>query len=200
EFLKYIVRNHSTKWFEFKGHDQVRKDEIFAKTIRSSNRTHGFVSILTHLFLMIQERYQAYLNGTSKHTSSFTKNLQIFMAENRKFSLSFETAGIDLAADPMTQPIYALFMQFIQPHLKDGKYNPFELRDNFFMPLILHLAQYRLDPRTIPLASAITSCLNDIAGLQMERTYMCENIDIIVRRYRELLADMQPLIAEIKNL
>lgn len=195
ELFKYIELKRRKPWYQFprkKGREIESKD-----IIKTSNRTHGFVSILSHQFSMMQERYNSYLSGTSLHTTSFTKDLQAFLTELRTFNLSFETDGADITSNPVTAPLVHLFMQYIKPHIQDGKYNPFVLRDNFFMPLIQHLVQHRLDPRTIPLATAATACLDDIAGIQMERTYMIENINILNRNYNELKDDLPLLINEI---
>ena len=198
DLIKYIEIKNTLSWYKKPyWRNKEEKENSFSEIVKISNRTHGHISIMAHQFNMIQERYNAYLTGTSKHTTSFTKNLQLFLTEYRTYNLSFELAGQNLFIEPKTSPIVTLFTQYIVPNIKDGKYNPFLLKDSFFMSIITHCATYRLDARTIPLGTAVTACLNDIAGLTMEVTYIHENIDIFVKRYNELITELNPLIDEI---
>lgn len=198
ELIKYIELNNGKPWYK-KPFIRSKNDKSieFNNVVRISNRTHGYIAILSHQSNMINERYNAFLTGTSKHTTEFTKNLQLFITEFRKFNLSIETEGKDIGVEPITAPIVHLYMQYITPHLKDGKYNPFLLRDDFFTPVVDHLGVHRLDSRTIPLISAAICCLDNIAGIQMERIYMIENINTIVTTYKELADGLESMIDEI---
>lgn len=195
ELFKYIELKTRKPWYKFP--DKKIRETESKDIIRTSNRTHGFISILTHQFSMIQERYNAYLSGTSLHTTSLSKDLQKFLAELRTFNLSFEASGADITKNLVTAPVDRLFMLYIQPHIQDGNYNPFVLRDKFFMPLNDHLVQYRSDPRTIPLLNAVTDCLNDIAGIKSERIYIIKNVNILRTNYKKLKDDLPLLISEI---
>jgi hypothetical protein len=198
ELIKYIELNNGKAWYK-RPFIRSKNDKSveFKKIVRISNRTHGYIAILSHQSNMINERYNAFLAGTSKHITEFTKNLQLFIAELRKFNLSIETEGKDIGVEPITAPIVQLYIQYIVPHIIDGKYNPFLLRDDYFAPVVEHLTVHRSDSRTIPLVSAAICCLDNIAGIQMERTYMIENINTITTNYKELADSLQPMIDEI---
>lgn len=198
ELIKYIELNNGKAWYKRPLiRSKNEKSVEFKKIVRISNRTHGYISILSHQSNMINERYNAFLAGTSKHITEFTKDLQLFIAEFRKFSLSIEMEGKNIAEEPISAPIVQLYMHYIAPRIIDGKYNPFLLRDDFFAPVVEHLTVHRSDSRTIPLVSAAICCLDNIAGIQMERTYMIENINIIATTYKELADGLQPMIDEI---
>ncbi|RTZ01969.1 hypothetical protein [Flavobacterium sp. GSP6] len=199
DLIKYIEQKNGKPWYKlpFFRKDETKREE-YHKIVKISNKTHGHISILVHQFELIKERFERYLQGTSTYTTSLTKNLQIFNRAFAMYGVELEKEGnFDMSTDVRYKPLGDLFMAYIHPHLNDGKYNPIILEKNFFFPVVQVLSQFRLDDRIIPLASAATACLNDIAGLKMEKVYMTENATTLITRYNEQLEDLNPLINEI---
>lgn len=199
DLIKYIEQKNGKPWYKrpFFRKDDTKREE-YHKIVKISNKTHGHISILVHQFELIKERFERYLQGTSTYTTSLTKNLQIFNRAFAMYGVELEKEGnFDMSTDVRYKPLGDLFMAYIQPHLNDGKYNPIILEKDFFLPVVQVLSQFRLDDRIIPLASAATACLNDIAGLKMEKVYITENATTLITRYNEQLEDLNPLINEI---
>ncbi len=198
DLIKYIELKNKKPWYKKPyATNKKAKLEEYKKIIKISNRTHGHISILVHQFEMIKEKFQSYLSGTSNHTTSFSKNLQIFIKSLQTYNLEIEKEGANMNTDARVKPIFDLYMIHIHAHRNDGKYNPFTLETNFFIPVLGILTPFRMDERTIPLTSSITACLNDIAGIKMEKIYMIENTTTLIKRYEELLEDLNPIINEI---
>ncbi|WP_396142229.1 hypothetical protein [Flavobacterium sp.] len=201
DLIKYIEQKNEKKWYQLPLYrEDILKREEYKKIVEISNKTHGHISILVHQFEMIKEKWDSYLTGTSTHTTAFTKDLQIFNKETTIYSVSLEKEGANMDTDSRFKPLFDLYMAYIYPHRETGKYNPLILETHYFLPIIKFLTPLRLDERTIPLASAATSCLNDIAGIKMEKTYMIENANTLIRRYKEQLEDLNPLINEIEGV
>lgn len=193
ELFKSLDKNELIKYIELNN-----KKTDFKEIVKISNSTNGYVSILVHLYETLREKFNRYLSGTSKHTTSLSLSLQEFSSAFKDYGVELEK---ELQSDPLDdvryKPIAELYSSQIMPNLKEGKFNPFVLRKEFFLPLVDILAYLRLDPRTKGLASAMTNGLNAIKGIELEKDYMSKNLNSIITQYKEQLTELDKLINKI---
>ena len=162
--------------------DLLRYIEIDSKipyeqVVKNSNRTHGYISVLIHLHETLKTKFSNYLSETSNHINSFTKSLQSLLIAFVDYGVSLESElKVDPIDDPSYKPIFDLFSTHILPKMEKGDFNVFELREIFFSPLLHLLSQNRLDDRIRPLSIFVSSCLNDIKGIEMENIYLTESM------------------------
>lgn len=193
EVFKSLDKSELIKFIELKNN---KLD--FKKVIKISNRTHGYISILEHLFKTINEKFDKYLAGISKNTSEFTKNIQAFNLAFADYGVTIEKEfGGDPFNDPRYSPLADLYTEYITPHLTDGKFNPYVLDELFFLPIVNILSHYRLEPQTKPLSNVITACLSSINGIRMEKHYITENIKALIILYQKQLDDLEEITSQL---
>ncbi|NHM01688.1 hypothetical protein [Flavobacterium difficile] len=197
ELIKYIEIKNSKPLYERICDSKAEKEKAYKEVVSISNFTHGHIAIMEHQFKLIGEKFNSYLSGTSGHVQSFNKHLQEFLREYGMYNLDYEKEGVNIFEDERTAPLCVLYTAQIVPHIEDGEYNPFKLRDEFFIPSIRHLSHYRFEEKTLPLTRSITACLNDIAGIKAEVGYMTKNVNIILERYTELANSLPNVINDI---
>ena len=186
ELVQYIKRCNSGKKFK--------------EIVSISNNTNGYISVLTYLHEALKIKFNDYLNGTSKHIDSLTQNLQTLLMAFANYGLALEKEiGKDPKDDERYRPILVLFNEHIMPKMQTGEYNPFELRDSFFTPLLHILSQLRLDERTRQLSETVASCFNDIKGIEMENKYIADSIFSIKKEYEAQVTNLNQIIIEIEG-
>lgn len=179
---------------------ELNRKKTHQDAVHTSNRTNGFISILTNLYEQLIEKFNKYLTETSKHSVSFSRNLQAFMREFAYYGVSLEQ---ELGGDPMQNENYKaiadLITEYITPHTEDGKYALFELEQEFFIPMLPILANLRFDERSKPLALAVSGCLNEIKGVKMEKGYFRENVETIISRYKKQSGEVKKIVEGIEG-
>lgn len=195
EIYKSLDKNELIKFIELNN-----KKTDFKGIVKISNSTNGYISILVHLYETLREKFNRYLSGTSEHTTSPSWSLQEFSSAFRDYGVELEKElNSDPLNDPRYKPIAELYSSQIMPYLKQGNFNPFVLRREFFLPLVEIFAHLRLDPRTKGLSSAMTKGLNAIKGIELEKDYMSKNLKSIISQYKEQLTELNILINKIKK-
>lgn len=195
EVFKSLDKNDLIKYIELNN-----KKTDFKEIVKISNSTHGYVSILEHLYETLRDKFNRYLTGTSKHTTSLSLSLQDFSSAFKDYGVELEKElNSDPLDDPRYRPIADLYSAQIMPYLKEGNFNPFVLRREFFLPLVDILAHLRLDPKTKGLAKAMTKGLNAIRGIELEKDYISKNLDSIITQYNKQLTGLEELINKIKK-
>lgn len=206
DVFKSLDKNELTKFIEIKNSKpqykrifftKAEKEKAYSDVINISNYTHGHIAIMEHQFNLIGEKFNSYTKSTSEYVQSFNQHLQEFLTEYGMYNLNYEKEGVNIFTDERTGPLSVLYASQIAPYMKTGRNNPFKLRDDFFVPAITHLAHFRFEESTLPLAKCITTCLNDIAGIEIAVVHMTKNINVILERYTELLDSLPKLITEI---
>lgn len=195
EVFKSLDKNELIQYIESK----YRKSE-YKDIVKISNKTHGYISILVNLYSNLKEKFDKYLSQTSFYVEALNKNLQ-------SFNVAFAEYGVEIEKEIKTEPIndqrykpiVDLYSTFILPHMEDGKFNPFILQTDFFLPVISHLSKYRLEPITKPLLVASNEALNNIKGIKMEKYYMTEIINTMIVRYDDLLKDINDIVNAIEK-
>ncbi len=176
------------------------KENDFADAIKVSNQTHGYISILSGLYENIKDKYSSFLTGTSLHINALTTNLQLFMAAFAEYGVQLEVElGSEPSEDLRYKPILKLVSEHLLPKISEGHYNPYELREFFFQPLLVILAKLRMDKRTSKLQQVVTSCLNDVKAIEFENRYLVNNINTIVLRYTEQISEIEIILNQIEN-
>lgn len=195
EVFKSLDKNELIQYIESKYKKSDYKD-----IVKISNRTHGYISILVNLYSTLKEEFEKYLSQTSIYVEAFNKNLQSFNVAFAEYGVEIER---EIKTDPINderyKPIADLYSTFILPHLEDGKFNPFVLQTDFFLPVISHLSKYRLEPITKPLLVASNEALNNIKGIKMEKYYMTKKINIVLERYDDLLKNLNDIVNAIEK-
>lgn len=195
EVFKSLDKSELIKYIELKN-----KKLDFKIIIKISNRTNGYISILEHLHKTINDKFDKYLEGISKHTSEFTKNIQAFNLAFADYGVALEKElGVDPVNDPRYRPLVDLYTEHIIPHLTDGKFNPYLLDEQFFLPIVNILSHYRLEPQTKPLSIVITACLSSIKALRMEKHYITENIKALIILYQKQLEDLDEITSLLEK-
>lgn len=195
EVFKSLDKSELIKYIELKN-----KKLDFKKTIKISNRTNGYISILEHLQKTLNEKFDKYLAGISNNTSEFTKNIQAFNLAFADYGVALEKEiGGDPINDPRYRPLADLYTEHIIPRLTDGKFNPYLLDEQFFLPIVNILSHYRLEPQTKPLSNVITACLSSIKALRMEKHYITENIKALIILYQKQLDDLDEITSQLEK-
>lgn len=184
ELLRYIERNHKRN---------------FAISIKISNQTHGLINILANLHESLRGKFNEYLSGTSKFTTIVNENLQQLMQAFAKFGAELENEYNDPTQFAPYAALLGLFNTYILPHRNDGKYDLYELHDQFFWPFLQILGHLRHDARASDMNNLTFTCLNAIKGLRMEKHYWIENMTVIAKRYGEHLSGLEEMANNIEN-
>ena len=183
EFIKYI---------------ELTKKSDFQEVIKISNKTHGYISVLSSLFEVLKDKFNAYLPRASIHVTSLSSNLQSLL---RAFTdgVLIKKEIEQYHVDGSYRLIANLFSTQIFSKRDNGDYNPYELETNFLMPLLKILDQLRKDERMTKLIKYSSKCLNDIKGIKMEKRYMSENLTFIIDRYKTQLNSLDEIIADCEK-
>ena len=148
----------------------------------------------------MKDKFDKYLTQTSNYVDAFNKNLQSFNIAFAEFGVAIEKEiGINPIKDIRYKPVADLYSTYILPHIEDGKFNPFVLQMEFFIPIISILSEFRLEPITKPLLTTSNDALNNIKGIRMERQYMNDIITTMIGRYGELLKNMDDIVNKIEK-
>lgn len=200
DLMNYIEQKNAKKWYQkpFIRTEDEKLNE-FKAIVKISNKVHGYISRLETYYEQIGKRHESFSTGKSALTTALARNLQEWLKAFTVYGIELEKQGVDLNADPRYKLIADLFIAEIKPHLHNANFNPEKLKDNFFMPIIGILSHFRLDPLIKDLAEAGTACLHSIKGIEMEMYYLATNIETLVRYYKELLEDLNPIIDSING-
>ncbi len=195
DIFKSLDKNDLIKFIEIKNNKKKFKD-----VVKISNRTNGYVNILVHLHETLLKKINEYLSKSSNHTNSLSLGLQSFQNAFRDYGVNLrKELGYDPYKSNRYRPIADLYKKEIISHLQDGRFNPFVLEKDFFIPLVDILADLRLDPKTKELTYAVNSSLNAIKAIKFEKEYIAENINTIIEGYKNQLNDLEEVINNIKN-
>ncbi|MFN8395912.1 MAG: hypothetical protein U0176_14845 [Bacteroidia bacterium] len=171
DFLEYIERVKRKKYEE---------------AVSISNRIMVFVSILRNLLLTTKTKFETYLHETSGHTTNLSKNLQTLLKQFAEYSIQLEAElKSDPTNDPRYKPILELFGKEILPRMESGNFDPYSMETDFCIPLLRVLSTLRLGQKTFPMAQTTSDCLNCIKGIKMEKQYLKENFETIIKLYQE---------------
>jgi hypothetical protein len=185
---------------EFLKHIETSRRISHEEAVRISNRTHGFISVLSNYHETLKAKFNQYLGETSKRTTSFSRNLQSMMREFNELGVVFEK---ELGGDPTQNSHYKAMLDLvnaeIMPNINDGKYDIFKLQKEFFLPMHKILENLRLDERSKPLTLAVSNCMSDIKGIKMEKGYLSENFKIIMERYKTQLKELKIVVDDIEG-
>ena len=193
EIFKSLDKSDLLKFLE------KNKSKNYKDAVLSSNKIHGYISILTSHYESLKSKIEENLKGTSAHTSSLTQNLQSLMKAFGTYGvlLEKELKG-DPIDDPRYRPILDLFNNEIMPFMKDGDFEIYKLESDFFIPLIQILGLLRHDERTNELSEYTSNCLNFIKGIKMEKRYLTENFETVESYYKEKLLELENVVKEVE--
>lgn len=193
EIFKSLDKSDLLKFLE------KNKKKDYKEAVLSSNKIHGYISILTSHYDSMKAKFEEYLKGTSAHTTSLTQNLQLLMRAFGTYGVLLEKElNGDPINDPRYRPILDLFNAEIMPHMENGDFDIYKLKSDFFIPLIAVLGLLRQDERINELADYSSNCLNFIKGIQMEKKYLTENFETIKTFYKDELAELENVVKEVE--
>ncbi|WP_163326322.1 hypothetical protein [Draconibacterium mangrovi] len=195
EIFKSLDKNELIKYIEMKN-----KKADFSDIVKISNRTHGYISILVFLHSSLKEKFEKFIEQSSKYTEALSMNLQ-------SFGVAFAEYGIEIERetesapneDARYKPIADLYNAQIVPYLDDGKFIPSILKRDFFIPVLNILNSIRLDTRTKPLFISSSGAMNNIKAIQMEKQYINEIATTMIKRYKELSAKLNDIVQNIEK-
>jgi len=176
------------------------KGKSFGEAILTSNSIHGFISILTSNYELLQKKFDEYLTARSSYTTEYSKSLQSLMRAfaNYQVALENELQKQDLTGEPRFEPIAHLFDTQILPHYVSGDYDIYVLEREFFRPLVEILAHLRHDPKINEMSEAISNCLSNSKAIKMEKSYLTENLVTLTLRYGEALKEMPEILKTLE--
>lgn len=193
EIFKSLDKSDLLKFLE------KNKRKNYKDAVLSSNKIHGYISILTSHYESLRSKFDEYLNGISTHTSSLTQNLQSLMKAFGTYGVALEKElNGDPIDDPRYQPILNLFNSQIMSYMDDGNFDIYKLESDFFIPLIQILGLLRHDERISQLSEYTSNCLNFIKGIKMEKRYLTENFETIKSYYKERLIELENVVKELE--
>lgn len=195
EVFKSLDKNEFIQFVQMKN-----KKAKFKEIVIISNQIHGYINSLVNLYDSLKEKFNKYLSESSLYTDQLSKSLQ-------EFGVAFADYGVEIEAEISSNPnmdvrfgpISELYSVYITPNMDDGKYNPFKMRKEFFLPVLNILSQNRLDVRTRPMLIATNSALNSIKGIEMEKYYMNEIITKLISYYQSQLEQLDGTIKKISK-
>lgn len=177
---------------------ELFKSTTYDEAVKKSNKVVSAVNVLASHYANLKEKFNEFLKNTSSYNTSMTGNLQSLLQAFAKYGVSLEH---ELQGNPSNdqryKPIADLFNTHIYPKQESGNFDVYELKDNFFIPLMKILGHFRQDERTFELAHFTTSCLNDIHGIKAEKSYMIKNAKTIKERYEKELESIPKVLSEI---
>jgi hypothetical protein len=195
EIFKSLDKNELIKYVEMNN----RKSD-FNEIVKISNRTHGYISILVFLHSSLKEKFQEFLDQSSKFTEALSENLQSFGVAFTKFGIEIEKETNSAPnKDGRYKPIAELYTAQIIPHLEDGRFIPSVLKKEFFIPVLNLLNTMRLDPKTEPLFIASSRAMNNIKAIEMEKHYINEIVITMIAHYKELSTKLNVIIIDIEK-
>lgn len=176
------------------------KNKSFAEAILASNSIHGFISILTSNYELLQKKFDEYLTARSNYTTEYSKSLQALMRAfaNYQVALENELQKHDLTGEQRYEPIAHLFQTQILPHYVSGDYDIYILETKFFRPLVEILAHLRHDPKINEMSEAISSCLSNSRAIKMEKDYLTENLVTLTLRYAKALKEIPEILKTLE--
>jgi hypothetical protein len=193
EIFKSLDKSDLLKFLE------KNKKKKYKEAVLSSNKIHGYISILASHYESMKTKFEEYLKGTSSHTTSLTQNLQLLMRAFGTYGVLLEKElDGDPINDPRYRPILDLFNTEIMPHMENGEFDVYKLKSDFFIPLLEILGLLRHDERINELAEYSSNCLNFIKGIQMEKKYLTENFETIKSFYKDELAELENVVKEVE--
>lgn len=179
---------------------ESNKRRGYETAVNISNRTHGLINILIHLFEEIQKRYNQFIDNTSIHVNSYDKNQQILLHRFNDYGILIEK---EIKNDPINDPNYSRLYDLMRIHIlsveKPEDYKLLELDVNFFIPFLKILSESRLDERIKPLSEICSSCINDIKAIKMQIKYVIINMTSIKNSYTEQLIDLKDILKDIQS-
>lgn len=197
ELVKYIEMKNSIPWYKFKSKN-IKLDN-FKKIIDISNTTHGHIGILVHQFDTLKEKWQSLLDGISKTTNSLHQNLKQINTEIMVYGAALAREGINVETDARYKPLFDLYMKEVILNKNKDNFNPLELEQKFFNPVVFIIANLVVDERIIKLSTTVSECFNDLQSIKAEKTYMIESCNTLIKRYKNQIEKLNPLINRIEG-
>jgi len=112
--------------------------------IKIFNRATGVISILDNLYNNLVEKVNEFKDGSSKHIEYFNNSFQKFVPKIIALLSSPEDQRV------LSQKDFALLLQLynqnIEPHLEESDFNPLEMEEDCFKPVIHILLKYNSNP------------------------------------------------------
>jgi hypothetical protein len=172
----------------------------FQDAVNVSNEINGFISVLSNHHSVLKGKWEEYSTERSKHTTALNENIQGLLSAFASYQVSLEKElHADPVDDPRFRPILDLMNEHIWPHLETGAFDPFHLKEAFFTPLTVILANFRHDERVQTMATFTASCLSSIKQINMEKYYLNKNVATIIERYQNDLAELPDIIKQINS-
>lgn len=179
-----------------------RSERNFKNAVKKSNMVHGFVSVTINLYETIIDEHKKYMEQSSDRQSKVNKSFQ-------DLNLAFTQYGVSLIRKsgnnklPLDHPFakaHALFAEKINGNRESGKFDMFELEQSFFVPLSAAILELmHSDQEAEEMYTQITNCLNYIMGLKREKQYWIINIEKLLERYTEQIADLKKVVEKIEG-
>lgn len=155
------------------------KESNFEDSMKKVSHVNNFLPILNKQTQEIEKRFSEYLGGLSKQISDFNFNLQELMKVIGGLEIELQASGVDPHKDSSYIGIVALIKNEIEPHKKEGSFNPFEMEKKFFLPLKSSLSKLKPANTVNEINRLVDDCLNSIKGMQLEKKYLNENFSSI---------------------
>lgn len=166
--------------------------------VKKSNKVVSAVNVLASHYVNLKDKFNEFLKNTSAFSTALNGDLQSLLQAFAKYGVSLEQElQGNPSNDPRYKPIADLFNAHIYPKQESGNFDVYDLKNNFFIPLMKVLGHFRQDERTFELAHYTTACLNDIHGIKAEKSYMIKNAETIRERYTKELEAIPQLLSQI---
>lgn len=167
-------------------------DKNYSDSIKCNNKGTTFISIMKFHYKTLTSRFESYLEGLSKCTTNFNRDLQDLHIAILNYGIEIET---ETQAAPILNPHYKNINQLYFDHIAgQTSLNPFVLENTFFKPLVQELGHLRLDKRSTQTRDIAFKCLNDIKYIRLEKEYLTINLTTIKERYLKELDELNEVI------
>ncbi|PXV66818.1 hypothetical protein CLV62_10478 [Dysgonomonas alginatilytica] len=170
------------------------KNIDWKQSVNISNQAVGYTTKISSIYETLIQNINEFKANSSLYTTSLSRDLQQFQRSMTVFAQDMEELT-DMQSTELLRKVYELYRTHFAPHLEDSNFNPFDMENNFFKPLLEILSPHRKNMSVVALVNAITPCLNNIKAILLEKTYMRINLEHVIRIYEGLNEEL-PIIVE----
>ena len=167
--------------------------------VKLYHQVTGIISILDNQNKNLLDKFKDFLKSSTDLTNSFNYGLQEFNDNLLQLHILQQDVDKKIFTENEWDNIMSLYEKHIVPHLKDSHFNPFILKEQFFLPIIQIMSFHHSESSILPIGASIRKCMNAIQGLHLEKEYICNNLSRIEKGYLELLDTIESVADKINN-
>lgn len=200
ELLEYIQHKNNKPWYKAPFKEASTKQTEYRKAVKISNRTHGFISVLSHTSELLSEKFEMFQDGIQAGAKKFNEDMDLLNKSINEFNFEIMNDEEKIYDAALYSPFLDLYISFIQKLNNDAEYDPFKGENDFLKPAIIELSKLKKDRRILPIMNIITSLFNDYRTLNRERQYIIDDMKELTSRYNDIIGKIDEIVNNINGI